>query len=854
MKLVSCYIENYGTLSGKTVDFREDLTEFCLGNGVGKTTLASFVKAMFFGLETRRERAKEFVDREHFCPFGGGRFGGNITFDYGGKRYRIERFFDEKSDVRDQCKVYCNDVLCEDFGENIGEKVFELDKKSFEKVLFVNSSDVEISSTGNINAKLNNVLEGFSENGADFERAVAILQKRQGDLYKQRGACRISSVKDSLKEKRARLANLQKIRDTLPQKSKMLSQTEKEIAEMNTQILSAQKQNVLCDNWQTYDAICHEHEEYENQSRHLREQFPLGWCDDKELENAERLLKEIDVLKGRMDQKTFTADDEENLSALQDEFRLGVPSEEELKIQQENVKKLSALSSRIEAFNDTKFSAGEQALRQRFAACPPSQDDTEKLRELSDRLSQTEQALRARETVSDVAATKKSSNVPSKTALLIVAVVGVLLAVAGGICIVLSQVGLGAAMCAAGVVLALAGGILYFRNSRQKIGQNSSETAELSAQRQTLIAEIGAIVEKYGYSVDNGAVFAVQSFQRDLQDFSALQQRELDYRDKIKKTDAQIASVRSELREFFARFGFVGDDFFPILSDLRADISSFADLTRRRNDFQSNQADLRDRLSAKTDELAEFCRKYSLSSPCEEEIKRFGNACSQNKSLNDKIAATRARAEQFKIEKSLFERPVSEKIDLQLLNVQKDSAIDRKISLSNEIESCELEAEKIDELEAEIVRESEQLAQYQKSFDLLKKTEELLTLAENNLKEKYIRPIRDRFADYTNLLESTFGKKITVTPDLKISFEQNGASHDDRFLSAGQKSLCALCFRLALLDNIYPDEKPFLVLDDPFVHLDAEHFAKCRDLLNKISQKFQIIYFTCHSSRKVADL
>ena len=49
MKLLSCYIENYGKISATTFDFNEGLTAFCEKNGYGKTTLASFVKAMFYG-------------------------------------------------------------------------------------------------------------------------------------------------------------------------------------------------------------------------------------------------------------------------------------------------------------------------------------------------------------------------------------------------------------------------------------------------------------------------------------------------------------------------------------------------------------------------------------------------------------------------------------------------------------------------------------------------------------------------------------------------------------------------------------------------------------------------------------
>ena len=48
---------------------------------------------------------------------------------------------------------------------------------------------------------------------------------------------------------------------------------------------------------------------------------------------------------------------------------------------------------------------------------------------------------------------------------------------------------------------------------------------------------------------------------------------------------------------------------------------------------------------------------------------------------------------------------------------------------------------------------------------------------------------------------------------------------------------------------MYPEEKPFLVLDDPFVNLDEEKVQHGNELLQKISGEYQILYFTCHSSR-----
>ncbi len=48
---------------------------------------------------------------------------------------------------------------------------------------------------------------------------------------------------------------------------------------------------------------------------------------------------------------------------------------------------------------------------------------------------------------------------------------------------------------------------------------------------------------------------------------------------------------------------------------------------------------------------------------------------------------------------------------------------------------------------------------------------------------------------------------------------------------------------------MYKDEKPFIILDDPFVNFDDEKLRGGISLLKEISREYQVIYFTCHESR-----
>ena len=70
-------------------------------------------------------------------------------------------------------------------------------------------------------------------------------------------------------------------------------------------------------------------------------------------------------------------------------------------------------------------------------------------------------------------------------------------------------------------------------------------------------------------------------------------------------------------------------------------------------------------------------------------------------------------------------------------------------------------------------------------------------------------------------------------------------------MSQGEQSILAFCFKMALIDSLYEDEKPFVLLDDPFVNLDGENMSKMAKIIKNVSKDRQVIYFCCHESRNL---
>ena len=74
-------------------------------------------------------------------------------------------------------------------------------------------------------------------------------------------------------------------------------------------------------------------------------------------------------------------------------------------------------------------------------------------------------------------------------------------------------------------------------------------------------------------------------------------------------------------------------------------------------------------------------------------------------------------------------------------------------------------------------------------------------------------------------------------------------NRDSQTLSSGLADILGVCVRVAIVDSMYQDEKPMLIMDDPFVNLDDRNMVGAVRLMSLLEEKYQIIYFTCSQNR-----
>ena len=207
MKLIECYIENFGKISKQKFEFSKGLNCFLSDNGTGKTTLSVFIKAMLYGIGDTKKTSLSENERKHYMPWQGGSFGGWLSFSKGGKEYRVERSFAPKA-ADDTFSLYelKTGLISSDFSERLGEEIFGIDADGFERTVFLSERALSVKSDNkSISAKLSDLVGADGDIGV-MDGAIKILEDQRKFLYKKGGSGRIADIKAKLSETELKLS------------------------------------------------------------------------------------------------------------------------------------------------------------------------------------------------------------------------------------------------------------------------------------------------------------------------------------------------------------------------------------------------------------------------------------------------------------------------------------------------------------------------------------------------------------------------------------------------------------------------------------------------------------------------
>lgn len=190
IKLQEIYISSFGKLNDYRLKLKDGLNTICQENGFGKSTIASFVKAVFFGIGNSTKKSISENERKKFTPWDStNKFGGYVKFSVDGKIYKAERYFG-KTAAQDTFALYDElDIPSKDYGADLGEKLFDIDADSFERCLYVPQKSVAVVANDSFLNKLQNLVDDTDEQN-NFDSA----NKKLDEYYKSLVSTRL--IKD----------------------------------------------------------------------------------------------------------------------------------------------------------------------------------------------------------------------------------------------------------------------------------------------------------------------------------------------------------------------------------------------------------------------------------------------------------------------------------------------------------------------------------------------------------------------------------------------------------------------------------------------------------------------------------
>ena len=327
----------------------------------------------------------------------------------------------------------------------------------------------------------------------------------------------------------------------------------------------------------------------------------------------------------------------------------------------------------------------------------------------------------------------------------------------------------------------------------------------------------------------------------------------------VKSYDYEKIHLEEELREFFARYHLYSSNFTNNMFIVRANIQRYKDAQDDFNDISRENKDLENKIKELENAIQHFLGQFNSSATAlttEEKIGELNTHLRKKKEIEDQITEKESLLKTFismnqldVIDDANFsieeENQKIADIDLKI-----DALNGEKTTLLNKCAEYENEIAMLDEYNSERENVEIDIRIMEEEYRLLNLSMDYLTHSQNCLLEKYVKPMKDSVNKYISLLlKDTEDYSIDV--NFNFQFMTEGGLKGIDSYSRGYQNIISLCMRLALIDCLYPQEKPFIILDDPFVNFDDEKLELCKALIRTISKQYQIVYFACHKSREI---
>jgi len=882
MRLIACHIENFGTLSNTDFKFEDGLNVTLKENGWGKSTFTYFIKAMFYGLEGDGKRDDIQSERKRFAPWQGGAFGGSLTFETKGKHYVISRVFGAKAaeDVFELRDADTN-LVSLDYSEKVGEELFHINSESFIKTVFIKQSDCSnVSATDDINAKLGNISDGIDLN--KFAAADEVLKDALNAFSATRKTGEIARMKAEMSVLRNRVAQgngieaaMSEVENRIKAGNEELSGIKSELDDLNEKKKTAAKYERLKADKATHDSLKAEVAK-KQEDLLVRKSYFKGSIPSTEIcEQWDEACKQMANYKA-VYEGTGLSETENTLNlSLSEMFKTSIPSPAEIDgliVDANNLNRLRN-TTRQYALNET-----DKGKLNNYKEAYGDIKDAEMLvtgaiEMWSERSKNVAEADHISREISDRDYALYESRNQRKSPLLGM-IVSLLVILAGAVLALFDKkvAGTSFSFTTVGIIVASFGAIILILCFVKSSGKGKQSDVLLADSRNLknkleelteLIDEtdehIEDILKAHGIPFeDKTAGKSLQSLLMEIFEYKSFLSKELDA--SVNDHSSQCDEISGRISAYLMSYGiYASEEEYPAkLTELKGKVSFFETIRNKTEEnrkakvkLDSIKDELRNQLKeydiepgfdtvAKVDEVLDIITEYNslllLFNEAKSRLSSFENA-TDIEGLYSELDTGMTESFEAIGEKEavLNDRAESIRKALATDNRSLDEYQDKYD------EWCE-DKEELLSLEALIEEKTRKLS-------YISKTDEYLIKAKEKLTARYMEPLLTGFKKYYGVLTGEDGLDFHIDANTVITKEEKGRQRSTQALSLGYQDLVGFCMRLAMTDAMYEEEKPVLILDDPFVNLDDSKMDGAVRLLKNVASEYQIMYLTCRENR-----
>lgn len=225
----------FGGLENATLTLKPGLNVLELPNEGGKSTWCAFIRAMFYGVETRKGR--ETSEKNRFTPWSGKRMEGSMDLLWQDRAITLRRFQKGTVPFGGFQAVYTGteEAVPGLTADNVGRTLLGFGREVFERTCFIGQGSVAFGPSAELEQRLA-ALASSGEEDVSFSATEATLRAWRNSLQSNRANGSIPRLKQERDTLNAQLSHLtaleQTVRDADAQEAELLRQE----AELNAQL------------------------------------------------------------------------------------------------------------------------------------------------------------------------------------------------------------------------------------------------------------------------------------------------------------------------------------------------------------------------------------------------------------------------------------------------------------------------------------------------------------------------------------------------------------------------------------------------------------------------------------------